>query len=366
MAEARRELGQQTIAEYAKQWRPRRRRMTEYSTGRHVDSSVNVHVVPRLGSRKLNSVTPIVVVMMVGCGLRNGEARAVNINNVVSDDVYRVHEQIHSNTHRPGEVEASQGGGVPRGSSALLGAGSDGAVRGEARHHEGRLSAARSKRLLHGADGTPPCAEALQGPPGGGRCRHVQLPALLRLERAWERDSDHRRGGMDGPQPGSITKAARLVRQGFGPWSISACAMCCWAGPSRTGAVIGSATSWIPPGASPVCRARPPGSDVRAAAPGRPLRQSVALWPSAVTESQWNRSDAVEAEAVAAVRSAAAPSPGDDAARRRGGAVRGAGRCSTRLCWNTSPAGPPRRPGSSPPGSTARATDCRSRDAAER
>ncbi|WP_455569901.1 tyrosine-type recombinase/integrase [Streptomyces wedmorensis] len=132
----------------------------------HVDSSINVHIVPRLGSRKLSSVTPIVVerfldetesdgvgrgnqvnifrvlktilrdaydkgamaddpvkgvqepeyvrgmvvipsldyvtkalavadedlaleiVMMAGCGLRSGEARAVNVNNVVAQDVY--------------------------------------------------------------------------------------------------------------------------------------------------------------------------------------------------------------------------------------------------------------------------------------
>lgn len=242
IAEARRELGQQTIAEYAKQRRPRQRRMTEYSTGRHVDSSVNVHVVPRLGSRKLNSVTPIVVerfldeleadgggrsrksgaradgpvkgvqepeyvrgkvvipslayvkkvlaaadedlalevVMMVGCGLRNGEARVVNVNNVVSDDVYRVHEQIHSNTHRPATLKHRKAG--------------------EFREVPLPCSAREMMERYHGADGTPPCAEALQGPPGGGRCRHVQLPALLRLERAWERDSDHRRGGMDGPQ----------------------------------------------------------------------------------------------------------------------------------------------------------------------
>ena len=43
------------------QRRPRQRRRTEYSTGWHVDSSINVHIIPRLGSRKLNSVTPIVV-----------------------------------------------------------------------------------------------------------------------------------------------------------------------------------------------------------------------------------------------------------------------------------------------------------------
>jgi hypothetical protein len=35
--------------------------MTEYSTGEKVDSSINVHIVPRLGSRKLSSITPIVV-----------------------------------------------------------------------------------------------------------------------------------------------------------------------------------------------------------------------------------------------------------------------------------------------------------------
>ncbi|MFE9976474.1 tyrosine-type recombinase/integrase [Streptomyces hirsutus] len=188
IAEARRELGQQTVEEYAKQWRPRQRKMTEYSTGEHVDSSIKVHIVPRLGSRKLNSVTPIVVerfldeletdkvgrgnqvnifrtlkailrdaygkgamaddpvkgvqepeyvrekvvipslayvkkaltvadehlaleiVMMVGCGLRNGEARAVNVNNVVADDVYRVHEQIHSNTHKPAKLKHRKAG----------------------------------------------------------------------------------------------------------------------------------------------------------------------------------------------------------------------------------------------------------------
>lgn len=43
--------------------------------------------------------------MMVGCGLRNGEARAVDVNNLAADDVYRVHEQIHSNTHRPAKLK---------------------------------------------------------------------------------------------------------------------------------------------------------------------------------------------------------------------------------------------------------------------
>ncbi|MFH9575802.1 hypothetical protein [Streptomyces sp. NPDC017230] len=35
--------------------------MTAYLMGEHVSGSINVHIVPRLGSRKLISVTPIVV-----------------------------------------------------------------------------------------------------------------------------------------------------------------------------------------------------------------------------------------------------------------------------------------------------------------
>ncbi|MFE8945812.1 hypothetical protein [Streptomyces sp. NPDC007856] len=35
------------------QWRPRQR-MTEYSTGWHVDSSINVRMIPPLGSRLLH------------------------------------------------------------------------------------------------------------------------------------------------------------------------------------------------------------------------------------------------------------------------------------------------------------------------
>jgi hypothetical protein len=50
------------------------------------------------------------IVMMVGCGLRNGEARAVNVYNVVADDVYRVHEQIHSNTHKPAKLKHRKAG----------------------------------------------------------------------------------------------------------------------------------------------------------------------------------------------------------------------------------------------------------------
>ncbi|MFD5432346.1 tyrosine-type recombinase/integrase [Kitasatospora sp. NPDC127067] len=36
--------------------------------------------------------------LMSGCGLRNGEVYAVNINNIVADDVYRVTEQVNQTT----------------------------------------------------------------------------------------------------------------------------------------------------------------------------------------------------------------------------------------------------------------------------
>ncbi|MFC6067062.1 tyrosine-type recombinase/integrase [Streptomyces ochraceiscleroticus] len=40
--------------------------------------------------------------MMAGCGLRNGEALALNVNNIVANDVYRVTEQVH---HRSKKLE---------------------------------------------------------------------------------------------------------------------------------------------------------------------------------------------------------------------------------------------------------------------
>lgn len=54
------------------------------------------------------------IVMMEGCGLRNGEARAVNVNNVVAVYMYWVHEQIHSNTHRPAKLKHRKVGGAGR------------------------------------------------------------------------------------------------------------------------------------------------------------------------------------------------------------------------------------------------------------
>lgn len=42
---------------------------------------------------------------MSGCGLRNGEAAAVNLNNIVADDVYRVAEQAVLATRQYGALK---------------------------------------------------------------------------------------------------------------------------------------------------------------------------------------------------------------------------------------------------------------------
>ncbi|MFB6832901.1 hypothetical protein [Streptomyces hydrogenans] len=54
------------------------------------------------------------IVMMAGCGLRNGQARAVNVHNVVAQDVYRVREQIHSNTLKPAKLKHRKTGSSAR------------------------------------------------------------------------------------------------------------------------------------------------------------------------------------------------------------------------------------------------------------
>ncbi|MFC5954029.1 hypothetical protein ACFP51_05825 [Streptomyces pratens] len=61
VAEARRELGQQTVEEYAQTWLPRQRQMTEYSTAKNLASHFRAQINPVIGSRKLNAVTPTVV-----------------------------------------------------------------------------------------------------------------------------------------------------------------------------------------------------------------------------------------------------------------------------------------------------------------
>ncbi|MDF6040884.1 hypothetical protein LRD69_01605 [Streptomyces sp. JH14] len=43
----------------------------------------------------------LVMEMMTGCGLRNGEAHATNVNGLVSQDVYRINDQVHGRQRVP-------------------------------------------------------------------------------------------------------------------------------------------------------------------------------------------------------------------------------------------------------------------------
>lgn len=52
----------------------------------------------------------LIVDLMSGCGLRNGEAAAVNLKNIVADDVYRVSEQVILSTRRYGPLKHRKAG----------------------------------------------------------------------------------------------------------------------------------------------------------------------------------------------------------------------------------------------------------------
>jgi hypothetical protein len=78
VAEARSELGQQTVAEYVKQWRPRQRRMAEYSMDWHVDSSINVHRPPR--TRSVNQLLRTLRAVRTWRRRKPGRSLPVRIN----------------------------------------------------------------------------------------------------------------------------------------------------------------------------------------------------------------------------------------------------------------------------------------------
>ncbi|MEU6198617.1 tyrosine-type recombinase/integrase [Streptomyces sp. NPDC047061] len=52
----------------------------------------------------------LVIDLMSGCGLRNGEAYAVNLNNLVADDVYRITEQVVLSTRKYGPLKHRKAG----------------------------------------------------------------------------------------------------------------------------------------------------------------------------------------------------------------------------------------------------------------
>ncbi|MFE6155657.1 site-specific integrase [Streptomyces sp. NPDC057889] len=79
----------------------------QYDPARAVIASLNRLRALRLGG---DDAFMLLVDMMSGCGLRNGEAAAVNVNNVVADDVYRVHEQVVHSTGKYGPLKHRKAG----------------------------------------------------------------------------------------------------------------------------------------------------------------------------------------------------------------------------------------------------------------
>ncbi|MFI7285871.1 hypothetical protein ACIBRY_04280 [Streptomyces anulatus] len=59
-----------------------------------IPSPTQLHGIRSAG----DDVFRLVADLMSGCGMRNGEALAVNINNIVADDVYRITEQVNQTT----------------------------------------------------------------------------------------------------------------------------------------------------------------------------------------------------------------------------------------------------------------------------
>ncbi|MFF4874357.1 tyrosine-type recombinase/integrase [Streptomyces sp. NPDC000961] len=59
-----------------------------------IPSPAQLHGIRTAGDDVFRLVTDL----MSGCGMRNGEALAVNIHNIVADDVYRITEQVNQTT----------------------------------------------------------------------------------------------------------------------------------------------------------------------------------------------------------------------------------------------------------------------------
>lgn len=60
-----------------------------------------IHALKGVGDLEVN----LIIDLMSGCGMRNGEAFAVNIDRMVADDVYRITEQIDGKTRKPARLK---------------------------------------------------------------------------------------------------------------------------------------------------------------------------------------------------------------------------------------------------------------------
>ncbi|MFF9757765.1 hypothetical protein ACF1FC_34315 [Streptomyces sp. NPDC014344] len=132
----------------------------------------------------------------------------MNINNLVAEDVYRVHEQVHSNAHRPAKLKHRKVGKfrevpLPRSVREAI-------ERHEKKHgttREGYLL--RGRAVLHGADGTPVRPRTLREAARGGRDGDVRLPAPVEDIRATR--PDRRTTPHGHPPPGGRRTRTRIL-----------------------------------------------------------------------------------------------------------------------------------------------------------
>ncbi|MER0241356.1 hypothetical protein AAHZ94_04825 [Streptomyces sp. HSW2009] len=66
-----------------------------------IPSASQLQEIRSSGSHEFRLVTDL----MSGCGMRNGEALAANIANLISDDIYRIAEQVNQNTGNYGRLK---------------------------------------------------------------------------------------------------------------------------------------------------------------------------------------------------------------------------------------------------------------------
>ncbi|MEU3578536.1 hypothetical protein AB0H24_19270 [Streptomyces globisporus] len=82
-----------------------------------------------------DDVFRLVAELLSGCGMRNGEAPAVSINNIVANNAYRITEQVNQTTKTYAPPQAPQGRRLPRRLAPGTGQALHRVVRGHVRHH---------------------------------------------------------------------------------------------------------------------------------------------------------------------------------------------------------------------------------------
>ncbi|WP_245240021.1 hypothetical protein [Streptomyces erythrochromogenes] len=103
-AERIQKYGAMQFREYTAEWKAGQRDLAESSL-RTLESLLEHHILPTLGSRRMSTFDHKVVDNSIRTMERNGEAFAVNLNNLVASDVYRVTQQVKQTTKTYGRLK---------------------------------------------------------------------------------------------------------------------------------------------------------------------------------------------------------------------------------------------------------------------